>query len=658
MAGQGDYTVHYLAANEFYASHNYQTAFEQYEAARWAFLAEWPTETEHEDILELKARAAKCLQRLHRYEESRMLNFEVLRIRQRIFRPDDERVLVVREELAKDHRALGAHQLAIPLLRQNLNVLASSPIYGEESEWTWQTRYYLAMEVKAQGNYQEALALLESTLPGSIEKNVGAQNIQLMQSAIRSIENILNRQKLTQARPSSSQSMQRSAIQAFPPAVQVQGEQLAQNTQPREQRKPQGEKNQRAPSQNTQHHVDQVQGSQQAKKENAKKPMKTKSPRVQIPQASGRKPQHLNQSPTPVTHLEQAPTQNGTKAPDEVQGNSSREAPARLRQTVTQEPTKSERWLKDVEEKVLSWLPRAKERDKTRIAILDTGIDLGHPYFGEHHRTGDAGVRRDSIVEYLSFLPGKKGDEDVHGHGTHAAALIQRVAPNALLYVARVIDDDGEISDADVVAEAIEHAIDKRKWGVQIISLSLGFKTVPESVATAIDKAKKQDVLVFAAASNNGRNDPIPVTYPARSRDVFAVYATSYWGTWKEFNPKVGFGIGTLGENVTAPWTRHGSKEVEPYRCRTGTSIATPILAASAALALQYIYQKPPLRIKDFDMRRLKGMDGMALLLSLMTREWDGDDHRYVSPEFWLGHWEDAKDKLTRRIRLEFHIEH
>ena len=113
----------------------------------------------------------------------------------------------------------------------------------------------------------------------------------------------------------------------------------------------------------------------------------------------------------------------------------------------------SEKWLREVESVVHSWMPLSKVNDKIRIAILDTGIDLGHPYFDEKIRTGSTQTRRESINECKSFLLGKRGDEDAHGHGTHAASLLLRLAPNAKVYVARVVDDDGEISHPDAVAE-------------------------------------------------------------------------------------------------------------------------------------------------------------------------------------------------------------
>lgn len=41
-------------------------------------------------------------------------------------------------------------------------------------------------------------------------------------------------------------------------------------------------------------------------------------------------------------------------------------------------------------------------------------------------------------IKYQSFLPDETGIEDVIGHGTHTAALLLRVAPDCIIYVARI----------------------------------------------------------------------------------------------------------------------------------------------------------------------------------------------------------------------------
>lgn len=67
-----------------------------------------------------------------------------------------------------------------------------------------------------------------------------------------------------------------------------------------------------------------------------------------------------------------------------------------------------------------------------RIAILDTGIDLGHPCFED-------AVNKGRVIT-KSFVAGLPGDQDCDGHGTHSAHLALLTAPHAKLFIARIVE--------------------------------------------------------------------------------------------------------------------------------------------------------------------------------------------------------------------------
>ncbi|KAI4244602.1 MAG: hypothetical protein L6R42_010413, partial [Xanthoria sp. 1 TBL-2021] len=96
---------------------------------------------------------------------------------------------------------------------------------------------------------------------------------------------------------------------------------------------------------------------------------------------------------------------------------------------------------------------------RVRIAILDTGIDLSHPHFDNSPEALSAleqqqsGPRRHRVKESKSFVGGAAGDRDNVGHGTHCAALLLELAPNADIYVARVCEERTKKLDPDVVAK-------------------------------------------------------------------------------------------------------------------------------------------------------------------------------------------------------------
>lgn len=93
--------------------------------------------------------------------------------------------------------------------------------------------------------------------------------------------------------------------------------------------------------------------------------------------------------------------------------------------------------------------PQGYVRDKyqpIKIAVLDTGIDI-------KHNSVRAAKRQNRLKVMKSFVKGDESIVDFHGHGTHVAALLLKVAPDSQLYIAKVasggkIPADHNISDA------------------------------------------------------------------------------------------------------------------------------------------------------------------------------------------------------------------
>jgi hypothetical protein len=68
-----------------------------------------------------------------------------------------------------------------------------------------------------------------------------------------------------------------------------------------------------------------------------------------------------------------------------------------------------------------------------KVAILDTGLDLTHPYIL---------ASRDRIKDVKSWLPSNQATDgvDVSGHGTHVTALLLDMAPDCDIYIAQIAD--------------------------------------------------------------------------------------------------------------------------------------------------------------------------------------------------------------------------
>ncbi|CAN5273814.1 hypothetical protein BH11PSE14_BH11PSE14_23620 [soil metagenome] len=217
-----------------------------------------------------------------------------------------------------------------------------------------------------------------------------------------------------------------------------------------------------------------------------------------------------------------------------------------------------------------------------RIAMLDTGFDLGHPDF-----TG-----RD--ITSQSFVPGSPV-QDRHGHGTHTtgtacgprmpAGTARRygIASDATLLVGKVLNDAGWCEEGWVLA-GMDWALRNR---ADLISLSLGWHvSVGEAFKQAFEQAGQAALdagcVVIAAAGNDGN---APVYRPANCPSIFAVGALDNAQQRADFsclglNPHGGeVDIAGPGVDVysTAPMPAR-------YRLMKGTSMATPHVTGCAAL--------------------------------------------------------------------------
>lgn len=300
-----------------------------------------------------------------------------------------------------------------------------------------------------------------------------------------------------------------------------------------------------------------------------------------------------------------------------------------------------------------------RSKRRVRIAILDTGVDLTHP---------EIAARKHRIQETLCAIPGLKdrGAEDTCGHGTCATLATMQIAPEADVYVARVfrgtqdvvvvVNGDGGSSggsggaeEDSVVAKAIMHAVDE--WEVDIISLSFGFPKPVGAVERALRHATERDVLVFAAASNDGANAEISRSWPARDDTrVFCVHATDRDGaSWARNPPRESAvaNFATVGVDVLSAW-KDGVMVG-----KTGTSVATPVAAATAALFIDFA-RLPRLKGKNIEnVDKVASFRGMRLLLLASSVIIGEHNFRYIKPWHMFALHEYDYDSIRLAIQTE-----
>ncbi|MET9314798.1 S8 family serine peptidase [Kribbella sp. NPDC003505] len=212
------------------------------------------------------------------------------------------------------------------------------------------------------------------------------------------------------------------------------------------------------------------------------------------------------------------------------------------------------------------------------VAVLDTGVDSGHPDL----------VGR-LVPGYNAVSSTRPNPVDDNGHGTMALGIVAASANNgygvagigwaAKAMPVKVLDANGEGYDADI-AEGIDWAV---AHGATVINMSLAGPYDNPVLHDAVKRAVAAGVVVVAASGNNGN---AAAQFPAAYPEVIAVSATDQGGALTDFSSygdwvdvaAPGWDIVTTGARSMTPAGQ------DPIWLCTGTSCAAPIIAGVAAL--------------------------------------------------------------------------
>ncbi|CZR66937.1 uncharacterized protein PAC_16838 [Phialocephala subalpina] len=223
---------------------------------------------------------------------------------------------------------------------------------------------------------------------------------------------------------------------------------------------------------------------------------------------------------------------------------------------------------------------------RVKVALLDTRINLKHSYFEGEYLSG-------RIKSVRSWVDGKEGAEDwdsgdESGHGTFIASLLLDLCPTIDLYVVRISKSRNFKKGTSVnVGNALYYT--QKEWTVDIITMSFGFLLGIRDIWDQVTRATQNNILVFAAASNDGRNQS--KMFPASQYSVFALHSTNGKGIKSDFNPlpakDENFSI--LGEYIESAWLTNTARGSGSTRRLSGTSFATFIAVYLSAFLLTYV---------------------------------------------------------------------
>ena len=241
--------------------------------------------------------------------------------------------------------------------------------------------------------------------------------------------------------------------------------------------------------------------------------------------------------------------------------------PGKPPKTPAPQPSEEMPWGVDRIDAELAW--SATRGTGIRVAVIDSGIDLDHP---------DLRV----YGGYNAINPRKSYNDD-YGHGTHVAGTIAAldngigvigVAPEAHLYAVKVLNSRGIGFVSDII-EGLDWCIQN---GMQVANMSLGGGGTT-SYHQAIIAAHGAGIIIVAAAGNDGVEDS--VNYPAKYPETIAVSATDSSDALASFSSR-GPEVDLAAPGVAIPSTWNDGY----YKDGSGTSMATPHVAGTAALVL------------------------------------------------------------------------
>jgi len=260
--------------------------------------------------------------------------------------------------------------------------------------------------------------------------------------------------------------------------------------------------------------------------------------------------------------------------------------------------------------------------DEVTVAVIDTGIDPGHPllqpalvpgydFLAEEAGSASEWNSLDQSVQVIveqemqaiadqsvqviveggaeivvldeSIAPVLDPELDTafedqelpafFGHGTMVAGLVRVVAPSARIMPLRVFDGSGSAHLFDIV-RAIRWAVDH---GADVINMSFSMEEHSTELRAALRYARDRGVVCVAAAGNQGLRT---LVYPAALTDAVGVAATDL-------------------DDALSPFSSHGSQLVKlaapgsgvistypggSFAAGWGTSFSTPLVTGAVAL--------------------------------------------------------------------------
>lgn len=265
---------------------------------------------------------------------------------------------------------------------------------------------------------------------------------------------------------------------------------------------------------------------------------------------------------------------------------------------------------------------------ETIVAIIDTGVDINHEDLKDSiwinaDEIPDNGIDDDNNG-YIDDVYGWNFFDDTNqvyidseqdAHGTHCAGTVAANAangtgiagiaysPNVKIMVLKVFGGVSGSGKMQYIADAIRYA---EANGAAICNMSLSGMSGKSLLYELISHSK---MLFVAAAGNSGMNNDKWSVYPA-SFDLDNLISVANLYCDRTLYTHSNYGASSV--DLAAPGTYILSTAPENnYRFMTGTSMATPMVTAAAAMIFSHYPSIAPAQVKQLILRTARPLDSL-----------------------------------------------
>jgi PGF-pre-PGF domain-containing protein/PGF-CTERM protein len=247
-----------------------------------------------------------------------------------------------------------------------------------------------------------------------------------------------------------------------------------------------------------------------------------------------------------------------------------------------------------------------------KVAVLDTGVDAGHPDIDLYTENSTDPTYPGGWAEFDGDGNRIEGSEpyDPHGHGTHVSGTVSGgnasgnqigVAPGVDLMHGKVFRDDGSGTLAQVIG-GMEWAV---REDADVVSMSLGAEGYYADFIEPVRNARASGTIVVAAVGNDYEGSS---SSPGNVYDATSVGATDRYDDVADFSggeridTQAAWGSAAPDDwpaeyvvpDVAAPGVSvYSSVPGGDYDYMDGTSMATPHVAGVVALVLSVAPERP-----------------------------------------------------------------